>query len=83
MSRTVEVFRAHGRTEASIITALLDAHGIEAACLTNDAGGEYPFTVGAMSEVRVLVASEDLERALSVIADAADDPLESDESVEG
>jgi hypothetical protein len=61
-----------GRVQAEIVLGLLQAHRIEAAMSTDDAGGQYPMTVGHMGAVRILVAPEDAERAAEVIRESSE-----------
>jgi hypothetical protein len=69
MSSTVVAAVTSSTVEAQIIVGMLEAHGIAAIVSADDAGGMEPqwqLTDG----VRVLVATEDLDRARDLIADA-------------
>lgn len=61
-----------GRPQAEIVMGLLTSHGIDALMSTDDAGGQYPMTVGHMGEVRIMVAPEDAERAADVIRESSE-----------
>ena len=72
----VEVYRASGELEAQVIRSKLEAAGIH-AIFQNDALGTLGFEMGGLGEFRILVAEDDEQRALQVLADTA--PLESEE----
>lgn len=62
------------RHEAEFANATLQAAGIEAVVLADDAGGAYA-GMSFSSEIRLLVRVEDLEAAREILSDApaADD----------
>ena len=54
------------RTEADLIVGLLVSHGLRAAVVTDDAGGQEP--QWQLSGVRVLVAADDAAAARALLA---------------
>ena len=81
----VEVGAYHGRFEGEMIRSLLRGIGIE-SMLTGDGttfSEAYPLTAGPMSIVKVLVRSEDEERASEVIRAAGTGELAGEEVEEG
>ena len=69
MSVTAVATVTRSTVEAQLIAGMLEAHGIAASVSADDAGGMEPqwqLTDG----VRVLVATEDLERARELIAES-------------
>ena len=69
---TVSVVVVAGRTEAELIVGLLRSHGVSAAVLADDAGGQYPQLQA--EGVRVLVAPSDEASARRLLAAADDTP---------
>jgi hypothetical protein len=69
---TVSVAVVASRTEAELIVGLLCSHGVSAAVLADDAGGQYPQM--QLDGVQVLVAPSDEASARRLLA-AADDSL--------
>jgi hypothetical protein len=67
-STPVSVAVVTSRTEAELIVGLLRGHGMKAALLADDAGGQEPQL--QRDGVRVLVAREDEEEARRLIAAA-------------
>ncbi|HEU4490165.1 MAG TPA: DUF2007 domain-containing protein [Jiangellales bacterium] len=67
---TVSVAVVTSRTEAELIVGMLRSHGLRAAVVADDAGGQYPQL--QMEGVRVLVAASDEASARRLLA-AADD----------
>ena len=67
---TVSVAVVTSRTEAELIVGMLRSHGMRAAVVADDAGGQYPQL--QMEGVRVLVAASDEASARRLLA-AADD----------
>lgn len=61
-----------GRAQAEIVLGLLHSHEIEATMSTDDAGGQYPMTVGHMGEIRIMVAPQDADRAAEVIRESSE-----------
>ena len=67
---TVSVAVVTSCTEAELIVGMLRSHGLRAAVVADDAGGQYPQL--QMEGVRVLVAASDEASARRLLA-AADD----------
>jgi ribonuclease III len=63
------VFRTHSDIEASIVTGLLDAHGIEAIISSDVPHSLFPLTVNGLGEVRVSVGADHADAAVRLIAD--------------
>ncbi|MBM7807504.1 hypothetical protein JOD57_003341 [Geodermatophilus bullaregiensis] len=61
---------AGSRGEADLIVGLLRSHGLRAAVVTDDAGGQEP-QLQLQGGVRVLVAASDEASARRLVADAA------------
>jgi hypothetical protein len=59
------------RIEADLIVGLLRSHGLRAAAVTDDAGGQEP--QWQLDGVRVLVPSSDAAAARRLLADADDE----------
>jgi hypothetical protein len=72
---TVSVAVVDSRIEAELIAGLLRSHGVRAAVLADDAGGQEPQL--QQDGVRVLVARSDEATARQLLA-AADDSGEQD-----
>ena len=66
---TEVVARVQSLVEAQIIAGMLEANGITAAVLADDAGGWEP-QLRLLQGVRVLVKADDAEVARQLIADA-------------
>ena len=64
----VSVAVVASRTEADLIVGLLESHGVKAAVLADDAGGQYPQLQA--DGVHVLVARSDEEAARRLLAAA-------------
>jgi hypothetical protein len=60
------------RAEADLIVGLLRSHGVGAAAVTDDAGGQEP--QWQLSGVRVLVPAADEADARELLADAGPNP---------
>jgi len=69
MNRVV-IRRFQNGAEADLAKAILEANGIEAAVLRDDAGGMIP-AMSLMSDLRLVVAPQDAEAAREVL-DAGD-----------
>ncbi len=67
---TVLVAVVTSRTEAELIAGMLQSHGLRAAVLTDDAGGQYPQL--QQDGVRVVVAPEDEAMARRLLSEADD-----------
>jgi hypothetical protein len=65
MNRVV-IRRFQNGAEADLAKAILEANGIEAAVLRDDAGGMIP-AMSLMSDIRLVVAPEDAEAAREVL----------------
>jgi predicted Fe-Mo cluster-binding NifX family protein len=65
---TVSVAVVDSRIEAELIAGLLRSHGVRAAVLADDAGGQEPQL--QQDGVRVLVARSDEADARELLADA-------------
>jgi len=66
----VTVAVVQSRTEAELMAGLLRAHGIKAAVLADDAGGQEPQL--QLDGVRVLVAPADEDEARELINEVND-----------
>jgi hypothetical protein len=66
----VEVRRCRDQSEALVVQALLDGHGIPAVMRGQLVQSVHPFSVGEAGEVTLLVAAADADRALSLLARA-------------
>ncbi len=64
----VSVYNAQGRLEGEMIKAFLEANGIDAILTQESAASVYGISVGVMGIVEVLVAPEDTDAALSLLA---------------
>jgi hypothetical protein len=76
-SATVPVAVVTSRTEAELIAGMLRGHGVAAAVVADDAGGQYPQL--QLEGVGVLVAVADeasARRLLAATDDTADDPAD-------
>lgn len=67
-SATASVAVVHSRTEAELIVGMLRSHGLRAALVADDAGGQYPQLQGR--GVRVLIARSDEAAAQRLLAAA-------------
>ncbi|HLQ22818.1 MAG TPA: DUF2007 domain-containing protein [Gemmatimonadales bacterium] len=65
MNRVV-IRRFQNGAEADLAKAILEANGIEAAVLRDDAGGMIP-AMSLMSDIRLVVAPQDAEAAREVL----------------
>lgn len=65
--KLVKVYKAHGKLDAEMIKAFLEAQGIETYLDQNALGQIYGLTVGDLGEVGVLVAQQDESKALLVL----------------
>lgn len=69
-SATVSVAVVDNRIEAELIAGLLRSHGVKAAVVADDAGGQEPQL--QLDGVRVLVARADEATARQLLADTGD-----------
>ena len=67
----VMVRRFDNEVEAEIARGELEASGIPAVVMKDDAGGMYPFLQGA-SGVRLMVTPDDAERAAEILESGSD-----------
>jgi ribonuclease-3 len=70
MPEPVVVFRARSEIEASVVRALLDAHGIQARLSSHAAEAAFPASIDGLGGVQVAVRAEDAEDAARLIASA-------------
>ncbi len=66
----VEVRRCRDQSEALVVRALLDGHGIPAVMRGQLVQSVHPFSVGDAGEVTLLVPAAEAERARSLLASA-------------
>jgi len=66
----VEVRRCRDQSEALVVQALLDGHGIPAVMRGQLVQSVHPFSVGDAGEVTLLVAAADADRARALLARA-------------
>ena len=66
----VEVRRCRDQSEALVVRALLDGHGIPAVMRGQLVQSVHPFSVGDAGEVTLLVHAVDADRARQLLADA-------------
>jgi len=66
----VEVRRCRDQSEALVVQALLDGHGIPSVMRGQIVQSVHPFSVGNAGEVTLLVAAADADRARSLLARA-------------
>jgi Putative prokaryotic signal transducing protein len=64
----VEVRRCRDQSEALVVRALLDGHGIPAVMRGQLVQSVHPFSVGDAGEVTLLVHAVDADRARQVLA---------------
>ena len=64
----VEIRRCRDQSEALVVRALLDGHGIPAVMRGQLVQSVHPFSVGDAGEVTLLVAAADADRARSLLA---------------
>ena len=66
----VEVRRCRDQSEALVVRALLDGHGIPAVMRGQLVQSVHPFSVGDAGEVTLLVHAVDADRARELLAGA-------------
>ena len=66
----VEVHRCRDQSEALVVQALLDGHGIPAVMRGQFVQSVHPFSVGDAGEVTLLVPAADADRARALLAHA-------------
>jgi Putative prokaryotic signal transducing protein len=69
-SMLVEVRRCRDQSEALVVRALLDGHGIPAVMRGQLVQSVHPFSVGDAGEVTLLVHAVDADRARQLLAGA-------------
>ena len=69
-SMLVEVRRCRDQSEALVVRALLDGHGIPAVMRGQLVQSVHPFSVGDAGEVTLLVHAGDADRARQLLAGA-------------
>jgi ribonuclease-3 len=67
------VFTTTSDIEASVVTALLDSHGIPSFRISGNPQAIWPMAVNALGDIRIAVAEEASEEAESVIASHRED----------
>jgi hypothetical protein len=67
--KLVEVYTAHGETEAQMIRSMLEGSGIDSMLRGETTRITHGFTVDGLAEVKIVVREEDEERAREVLAD--------------
>ncbi len=65
----VEVYKARGEIEASIIKGLLESNDIPAYLKSNASPSVHPFTVDGLGEYRVMVPKELAGKARELISE--------------
>jgi hypothetical protein len=71
-----------GQTEADVIKALLESHGISSVFRGRILHSIYPFSMDGLGEVKILVLEEDYEAAKSIL-DEFPKPADEEESEKG
>lgn len=67
-SELVKIRRCRDQSEALVVRALLDGHGIPAVMRGQLVHSVHPFSVGDAGEVTLLVHAADADRALQILA---------------
>jgi ribonuclease-3 len=73
MPDPIVVFLTHSEVEAAVVSALLDAHGIEAATSSDVPHAVFPLPNDGVGAVRLTVCADEAEQALRVIASYRDE----------
>jgi ribonuclease-3 len=68
MPEPVVVFRTWSEIEASVVRALLDAHGFDVSVSSDDPHSVFPLTIDGQREVRLAVRGDEAGEAVRVIA---------------
>jgi ribonuclease-3 len=63
----VVIFRTHSDIEASIVSGLLEAHGLRTAVASDVPHAVFPITVDGLGEVRISVRASDADDARRII----------------
>lgn len=69
----VVVFTTTSDIEASVVTALLDSHGIASFRISGNPQAIWPMAVNALGDIRIAVADEDAEAARRIIESHRED----------
>ena len=67
------VFTTTSDIEASVVTALLDSHGIPSFRISGNPQANWPMAVNALGDIRIAVADEISEDAERIIASHRED----------
>ena len=67
MSDWVELLFTYDNVEAEIVKDLLEAEDVQVVVKSSKIS-PYPVSIGLMGEIRILVKSEDLEKARDVLS---------------
>lgn len=73
MSEPVIVFSTSSEIEASVVTALLDSHGIESFRASGSTHGIWPMAVNALGQIRIAVPDSLAEEARRIIESHRED----------
>ena len=73
MSEPVIVFSTSSEIEASVVTALLDSHGIESFRASGSTHGIWPMAVNALGQIRIAVSDSLAEEARRIIESHRED----------
>lgn len=68
-----QVCSVSGLTQARIVAGRLEAEGIPSSLKYEAAGVIYAITIDGLGEVRILVPSDDWDRAMAVLAQSFDE----------
>jgi ribonuclease-3 len=72
MPDPIVVFQTHSEVEATVVSALLDAHGIETATSSDVPHAVFPLPNDGVGAVRLTVCADEADQALRVIASYRD-----------
>ncbi len=67
MTDLVVIFRTHSDVEASVVRALLEAHGVLLVVSSDVPHSIFPLTVNGLGEVRISVHQDDADEARGII----------------
>ena len=73
MPAPVVVFTSPSDIEASVVTALLDSHGISSYRISGNPQAIWPMAVNPLGEIRIAVAEDDAESARRIIESHRED----------
>jgi len=77
-----ELISVWGQSEAEVIKALLESHGISSIFRGRILHSIYPFSMDGLGEVKILVLEEDYEEAKSIL-DEFPKPADEEEPKKG